>query len=36
MGAEEAHLVIFDRRPERTWEEKVWRREAEGIGVWGC
>jgi hypothetical protein len=26
-GAEEAHLVIFDRRPERTWEERIFRRE---------
>ncbi len=38
-GAEEAHLIIFDRRPERAWEEKIFRREEthEGrvITVWG-
>ena len=25
-GADEAHLVIFDRRPGRSWEEKLFRR----------
>ena len=25
-GADEAHLVIFDRRPGRSWEEKIFRR----------
>ena len=38
-GAEEGHLVVFDRRPGRTWEEKVYRREerCEGraLTVWG-
>jgi hypothetical protein len=24
-GADEGHLVIFDRNPNRTWEEKIWR-----------
>ena len=39
MGAEEAHLVIFDRRPTVPWEEKIWRREEQHQGrpitVWG-
>jgi hypothetical protein len=38
-GASEAHLVIFDRRPGKTWEEKIYDRmtESEGylIYVWG-
>jgi len=38
-GAAEGHLVIFDRTPERPWEEKVFRRpedcEGREIGVWG-
>lgn len=38
-GAAEAHLVIFDRRPGRTWEEKIWQRSEQHAGlaitVWG-
>jgi len=38
-GADEGHLVIFDRNPNRTWEEKIWRRaEAHAsrtIQIWG-
>ena len=38
-GAAEGHLVIFDRRPGRSWEEKVFRREADASGrsvtIWG-
>ena len=38
-GAEEGHLVVFDRTPGRSWEEKVFRREENGSGtpvtVWG-
>ena len=38
-GAQEAHLVIFDRRPERTWEEKLFQRtetvHGVALGVWG-
>ena len=25
-GAAEAHLVIFDRRADRTWDERIWQR----------
>ncbi|AGX87427.1 AAA family ATPase [Candidatus Symbiobacter mobilis] len=39
-GAQEAHLVLFDRRPGKTWEERIWQSEAtEGlrtIVVWGA
>jgi hypothetical protein len=38
-AADEAHLVIFDRTPGRTWDEKVFRRAATArarpIVVWG-
>ena len=38
-AAEDAHLIIFDRTPDKAWEEKVWRR-AENhnglqVSVWG-
>ena len=38
-GAAEGHLVIFDRSEDRTWEEKLFRREeptdGASITVWG-
>ena len=38
-GAEEAHLVIFDRRPGVSWEEKLFQRsemrDGHAISVWG-
>ena len=38
-GAEEGHLVVFDRTRGKSWEEKVFRREETGDGapvtVWG-
>ena len=38
-GAEEGHLVIFDRTPGKTWEEKLFRRQetvrGRQITVWG-
>ena len=38
-GAAEGHLVIFDRTPDRPWEQKLFRREATGAGppitTWG-
>ena len=41
VGAEEAHLMIFDRRKGVSWDEKIYRREAqaeggEAVTVWGC
>jgi hypothetical protein len=40
-GAEEGHLILFDRRPERSWADKLYRRselDAKGrpIIVWGA
>ncbi len=38
-GAEAGHLVIFDRDPDRPWEEKIFRRSMSyrdrPIEVWG-
>ena len=40
-GAEAGHLVVFDRAPDRTWEDKAFRREAPPgpggapVTVWG-
>jgi hypothetical protein len=38
-AADEAHLVIFDRRPDRSWAEKIWQRNERyqdwAISVWG-
>ena len=39
-GADEAHLVLFDRRAGKTWEERIWQtQETVGqrvIAVWGA
>ena len=39
-GADEAHLLIFDRRPGSDWEARVWRREEiweeRKVSVWGA
>lgn len=40
-GAEEAHLIVFNRDAEVGWDEKIWYREERGVGelrvgVWGC
>ena len=39
-GAESGHLVVFDRSPSRTWEDKIFRRQesagdAAPVTVWG-
>ena len=38
-GAEAGHLIVFDRAPDRTWAEKLFRRAPAGAGapvtVWG-
>ena len=40
-GAEAGHLIVFDRSPERSWEEKIFRRDAPSgagaarVAVWG-
>ena len=37
--AESGHLIVFDRSEDRTWQEKIFRREAPGLGapvtIWG-
>ncbi|MEN9373570.1 MAG: hypothetical protein RIR79_1122 [Pseudomonadota bacterium] len=42
-GVDEAHLVIFDRRPTSPWEERIWRKDVPSgiatiptIAVWGA
>mgnify|MGYP003378602386 CR=1 FL=1 len=39
-GADEAHLVIFDRRANKPWSKRIWRNNAVfddvAIGVWGA
>lgn len=38
-GAEEAHLIVFDRRPDKAWEDKIShdteQLNGRQIGVWG-
>jgi hypothetical protein len=38
-NADEAHLLVFDRRPKRRWSEKIFRRARKHLGraitVWG-
>ncbi len=38
-GANEAYLIIFDRRPGKSWDERIWHRTEQSaghaIGVWG-
>ena len=38
-GADSGHLVIFDRQPDNTWEERIFRRDERSddraITVWG-
>ena len=40
-GAEAGHLLVFDRAPDRTWEEKIFRRDtpagadAAPVTIWG-
>lgn len=35
-SADEGHLIIFDRRTNRTWEQKIWEEKRDGIQIWGC
>jgi hypothetical protein len=40
VGADESHLIIFNRNMERPWDEKIWRRDERfeelPITVWGA
>ena len=35
-GTSQGHLLIFDRRSNKTWNDKIWDKEIEGIHVWAC
>jgi len=32
-AAEEAHLIIFDRTPDKLWSEKIWQRTEQFNGM---
>ncbi|MBM3494513.1 MAG: ATP-binding protein [Armatimonadetes bacterium] len=34
-GTSDAHLILFDTRPNVTWEERIFREEREGVVIWG-
>ncbi len=34
-AADEGHLCIFDRSSTKSWDEKIFIREVDGISVWG-
>jgi hypothetical protein len=38
-NADEAHLLVFDRRPRRRWSERIYRRarkhQGRAITLWG-
>ncbi|MBS7348649.1 MAG: hypothetical protein KIG95_00505 [Comamonas sp.] len=40
VGADEAHLFIFNRTPDTPWDERIWQRQAhwgqQAITVWGA
>ena len=40
VGADEAHLIIFNRTPDTPWDEKIWQRQERfgdlPIAVWGA
>jgi hypothetical protein len=39
VGADEAHLILFDRRPGQDWESRIWHKtenmQGRDIAVWG-
>ena len=40
VGADEAHLLLFDRRADQSWEARIWQRQesapsGRAVGVWG-
>jgi len=36
FNAQETHLIIFNRDPEVSWDDKIWQKTEKGIMVWGC
>ena len=39
-GADESHLILFERRAEIPWDERIWQRDERvgqrSVGVWGA
>jgi len=36
IGADESHLIIFDRSADMKWEDKIWdKRDESGVMIWG-
>nr|CAA6828621.1 MAG: Unknown protein [uncultured Thiotrichaceae bacterium] len=40
-GAEEAHLIVFNRDDAVGWDDKIWYQDGHvvgelAVGVWGC
>jgi hypothetical protein len=39
-GADQAHLVVFDRTPAMAWDKKIWHRvetyDGIAVGIWGA
>ncbi len=40
FNADEEHLILFNRDPDTTWEDKIWQKSGRyadrHIGIWGC
>ncbi len=40
LSASQAHLVIFNRHPQTSWDDKIWQQqrnfEGREITIWGC
>jgi len=40
VSADESHLIIFDRKSQRSWDERIWRRDERfgdiPVTVWGA
>ncbi|MEA1920142.1 MAG: ATP-binding protein, partial [Campylobacterota bacterium] len=40
VGADEHHLIIFDRKKDLKWDDKIWHKiefyEGREVMVWGC
>jgi hypothetical protein len=36
VGAKEMYLVIFNRNPNTAWDDKIWQKTVDDLGVFGC
>jgi hypothetical protein len=36
VGANESYLVIFNRDPNTPWDDKIWQKTVDDLGVFGC